>query len=134
MHKHGRSTRIQARRWSVQQMLKQSAKPAGAQREEQFDFVYCAGLFDYLPDPVCRSLLRHFHESLSPGGLLLVTNVDVHSSRHEMEYFLDWHLMYRDTQSMMSLIPGRIGPDQISLLREPAGINVFLEIRKPENG
>jgi len=64
--------------------------------------------------------------------LLLVSNVDTHSSRTEMEYFLEWHLIYRDTKGMLTLVPPQIQPGDVSVLREPSGVNIFLEIRKPE--
>ena len=128
----GRSTRIQLLKRSVQTLLKQSAKSAAGKADEQYDFAYCAGLFDYLPDSICRSLIGYFHNLLAPGGLLLVTNVDTHSSRSEMEYFLEWHLIYRDTRAMLALVPPQIQPGEISVIREPSGINIFLEIRKPE--
>jgi extracellular factor (EF) 3-hydroxypalmitic acid methyl ester biosynthesis protein len=57
--------------------------------------------------------------------------VDTHASRKEMEYFLEWHLIYRNTDAMLALVPPRIERDCVSILREPSGINVFVEIRKP---
>jgi extracellular factor (EF) 3-hydroxypalmitic acid methyl ester biosynthesis protein len=129
--RYGRSTRVQLLKRSVQKLLKESARSAAGKAAEQYDFAYCAGLFDYLPDPVCRCLIGHFYDLLAPGGLLLVTNVDTHSSRTEMEYFLEWHLIYRDTPAMRALVPPQIQPGEVSVLREPSGINIFLEIRKP---
>lgn len=127
-----RSTRIHLLKRSVHQMLKQSAKPAQGQAGEQYDFIYCAGLFDYLSDLVCRNLIGYFYDLLAPGGSLLVTNVDNHPGRNEMEYFLEWHLIYRDTKAMTGLVPARIQPDSVSVVREAAGINILLEIQKPK--
>ncbi len=129
---HGRSTGIELVKRSVQQMLKQSAKVAKGSGGDQYDLIYCAGLFDYLPDPVCRSLIGLFDNLLAPGGVQLVTNVDTHTSRREMEYFLEWHLIYRNTEAMKALLPPRIQPDNVSVFREPSGINIFLEIRNPK--
>jgi extracellular factor (EF) 3-hydroxypalmitic acid methyl ester biosynthesis protein len=127
--RHGRFTKVQLVKRSVQQMLKQAARPG--QGTEQYDFVYCAGLFDYLPDAVCRSLVSYFYDLLAPGGLTLVTNVDAHPSQKEMEYFLEWHLIYRNTRQMHTLVPLQARPEDATVLREPSGINLFLEIRKP---
>jgi extracellular factor (EF) 3-hydroxypalmitic acid methyl ester biosynthesis protein len=129
---HGRSTGIELVKKSVQQVLKQSAKVAKGGAGEQYDLIYCAGLFDYLPDPVCRSLIGLFDNLLAPGGVQLVTNVDTHSSKREMEYFLEWHLTYRNTQQMKALVSSWIQPDNLTVFRESTGINVFLEIRKPK--
>jgi extracellular factor (EF) 3-hydroxypalmitic acid methyl ester biosynthesis protein len=130
--RYGRSTRIRLRKQSVQKILKHSIRSAAGQGDEHYDFAYCAGLFDYLPDSICRTLISYFYDLLTPGGLVLVTNVDTHSSRTEMEYFLEWHLIYRDTQAMRALIPPHIRPCDVSILREPSGVNIFLEVRKPE--
>jgi extracellular factor (EF) 3-hydroxypalmitic acid methyl ester biosynthesis protein len=130
--RYGRSPKIQLLKRSVQKLLKESARSAAGKAVEQYDFAYCAGLFDYLPDSICRSLVSYFYDMLAPGGLLLVSNVDTHSSRTEMEYFLEWHLIYRDTKGMLTLVPPQIQPGDVSVLREPSGVNIFLEIRKPE--
>jgi extracellular factor (EF) 3-hydroxypalmitic acid methyl ester biosynthesis protein len=129
---HGRSTGIQLVKKSVQQMLKQSAKIAKGTESDQYDLIYCAGLFDYLPDPICRSLIGLFDNLLEPGGVQLVTNVVTHPSQREMEYFLEWHLIYRNTEAMKALLSPRIQPENVSVLSEPTGINIFLEIRNPK--
>jgi extracellular factor (EF) 3-hydroxypalmitic acid methyl ester biosynthesis protein len=128
---YGRRTPIATIRQSVQQMLKQSMRSPEGNGGEQFDLAYCAGLFDYLPDSVCRGLIGYFYSLLRPGGLLVVTNVDTHSSRLEMEYFLEWHLIYRDTRQMLELVPASVPQENLRVVREPTGINVCLEIRKP---
>ena len=56
---------------SVQQLLKEAGKTVPRQAENQFDLVYCAGLFDYLPDNVCKRLMNLFYDMVAPGGLLL---------------------------------------------------------------
>jgi len=129
--KYSRSTRIHLLRQPVQQMLKQAAKVRAGNPTLSYDMVYCAGLFDYLTGPICRSLVGYFYDLLTPGGLLLVTNVDSHGSRNEMEYFLEWHLIYRDSHAMRGLIPPRIEPESILVRSEPSGVNIFLELRKP---
>jgi extracellular factor (EF) 3-hydroxypalmitic acid methyl ester biosynthesis protein len=130
---HARRTRVQVLKRSVQMMLKQSGKTANSELGNSFDMVYCAGLFDYLPNPVCRSLIAYFYSLLAPGGLVLVTNVDTHPSRKEMEYFLDWHLIYRDTAELLAIVPSQIAPENVLVERESSGINTFLEIRKPKS-
>jgi extracellular factor (EF) 3-hydroxypalmitic acid methyl ester biosynthesis protein len=128
--RHGRSTRVDIVKRSVQHILKEGSRTVHS-AAQQFDFIYCAGLFDYLPDRVCRKLMEIFYTMLAPGGLMLVTNVDDHRSRGEMECFLEWHLVHRDTQRMTSLAPERCHRDQISLTREDTGINIFMSVRKP---
>jgi extracellular factor (EF) 3-hydroxypalmitic acid methyl ester biosynthesis protein len=131
--RHSRATRIHLVRQPVQQMLKQAAKAgAGKAPAQQYNMVYCAGLFDYLTTPICRSLMGHFYDLVAPGGLLLVTNVDSNPSRNEMEYFLEWHLIYRDSNAMRALVPAQVLPENVLVRSEPSGVNIFLEIRKPK--
>jgi extracellular factor (EF) 3-hydroxypalmitic acid methyl ester biosynthesis protein len=102
----------------------------------QYDFVYCAGLFDYLTDSVCKRLMNYFYDMLAPGGLLLSTNVtDILNRsrpfRYSMEYILDWHLIYREGQAMNKLAPDRAPADTVKVITDDTGVNVFLEIRRP---
>ncbi len=128
--RHRRATRFQVLKRSVQQLLKQGDRAVPGSAADRYDVIYCAGLFDYLSDKVCRKLVDILYEMLAPGGLLLVTNVDEHSSRGEMECFLEWHLVHRNTQQLMTLLPGRVSPDQVSLVRDPTGVNQFMSVRK----
>lgn len=133
------------RRFSRQSSLtfvKQSAQQFVARREDacpkpligRFDLAYCAGLFDYLSDRLCERLLAALYELLRPGGLLIVTNVDDHSARHEMECFLEWHLIYRNQAQLRQLLPGELHPQEVTVRTDASGVNAFMEIRKPEDG
>ena len=116
---------------SVAQLLKGSSQFGKA----EYDFVYCAGLFDYLSDTVCARLMELFYELVAPGGLVLVTNVHVNNpSRGWMEYMVDWNLIYRDARQMTELIPSEVPEDNVHISIESIGVNIFAEIRKPENG
>ena len=53
---------------SVRQIL------AGKVNLGQFDFVYAAGLFDYLSAPVAAALTRRMFEMTKPGGIMLIPN------------------------------------------------------------
>lgn len=74
------------------------------------DFVYAAGLFDYLADALAVRLLAIMFEMLAPGGKLLVANFKPAShGRGYMEAFMDWYLLYRDECDLEQLtaeIPG----------------------------
>lgn len=125
---HGRATGLTLQKKSVQNVLKEGGRP-GPQR---FDVVYCAGLFDYLSDRVCRRLLEIFYDLLAPGGLLIATNVhSANPSRQWMESVMDWHLVYRDEAQFLALAPGRADQARIEVLADPTGVNIFLEVRKP---
>src|SRR5688572_161608 len=72
-HLHGD---IQLTKKSVNQILKEAARSTVRSPESQYDLVYCAGLFDYLTDAICRRLNQVLYDWLAPGGKLITTNVD----------------------------------------------------------
>src|SRR5213078_4929940 len=127
----GRSTRINVQKKSVQRLLREATKPG---QDQKFDFIYCAGLFDYLPDRVCKELISVFYECLAEDVLVLTTNVvDCKPFRHMLEFVLDWHLIYRNTNQGAALLPDRASADSRSTKRDPTTVNLFLEARKPEH-
>jgi extracellular factor (EF) 3-hydroxypalmitic acid methyl ester biosynthesis protein len=96
--------------------------------------VYCAGLLDYLTDPVSKRLLEILYDLVAPNGLLAITQVDESNpSKSWMEYVLDWHLVYRNAQKLVALAPDSARPDLVTVRSVGTGVNVFLEIRKPAN-
>jgi extracellular factor (EF) 3-hydroxypalmitic acid methyl ester biosynthesis protein len=116
---------------SVHQILKDAGKPVAG---DQYDLVYCAGLFDYLSDQVCKRLMNFLYGLVAPGGLLLSTNVsDSNPSRNWMEYVLDWHLIYRNSAQMAAFIPDAAPADSASVLAIGDGVNIALEVRRPEH-
>ncbi|SKA98345.1 Methyltransferase domain-containing protein [Prosthecobacter debontii] len=126
-----RSTEIQFEKRSVHQILKEAGRPNPA-TQGQYDVVYCAGLFDYLSDRICRRLLEIFYDMLAPGGLLIATNVHTSNPwRNWMEYLAEWHLVYRDEEQFLKLAPSRAPAGASSVKAEETGVNIFLEVRKP---
>ena len=78
---------------SVHQVLKERGKQATHQK---YDLVYCAGVFDYLSDRVCKRLMNILYDMLEPAGFLVATNVNTSNpNRNGMEFLLDWHLIHR---------------------------------------
>lgn len=93
-----------------------------------YDMIYCAGLFDYFPDNVCRNLLALYHRWVRPGGLLVATNVHSNNpDRFLMEHLMEWYLIYRDEAQLAALAPK--GTDG-EVFADDTGVNVFLSIRK----
>lgn len=132
MERHSRRTPVQMRKKSVQQILKEAAKPSQS-GGAKYDFVYCAGLFDYLSDRVCKQLVDLFYSWLAPGGLLLVTNVDGTRPFHnKLEFILDWNLIYRNGRQMSALLPDNALADNSSVWSDTTSVNVFFEVRKPD--
>jgi extracellular factor (EF) 3-hydroxypalmitic acid methyl ester biosynthesis protein len=129
--RRGRASKFEFVKKSVHHLIKESVRGARTAQTGQFDLVYCAGLFDYLTDEVCRRLMNLMYDWLAPGGLLLATNVETGNPlRYGMEHLLDWHLVYRNGGDML-----RIAPDapaaEVQPTIEKTSFNVFLEVRKP---
>jgi extracellular factor (EF) 3-hydroxypalmitic acid methyl ester biosynthesis protein len=132
--RYGRRTVIQVQKRSVQHVLKESVKPAPGAGGKHYDLIYCAGLFDYLPDRTCRQLMNIFYDWLAPGGLVAGTNVDACKPfRHMLEFVLDWHLIYRNRNTAEGLLPGRAGAEAKTIKTDLTGVNVFLEARKSDH-
>jgi extracellular factor (EF) 3-hydroxypalmitic acid methyl ester biosynthesis protein len=130
--RHGRRAAIQVQKKSVQHVLKEGSKPVVGAGKNRYDLVYCAGLFDYLPDRTCRQLMNIFHDWTEPGGLVVATNVDdSRPFRHMLEFVLDWHLIYRNESKAAALLPEAAAPETLTIRKDPTGVNLFVEVRKP---
>ena len=130
--KNGRQTQLRFIKKSVAQLLKSEGKITNRTFEQQYEFVYCAGLFDYLTDAVCREFMNVLYNMVAPGGLLVATNVDVcNPIKHWLSYVLEWPLIYRNHADMMALTPEKAGRDVSRVVSDPTGVNIYLEVRKP---
>lgn len=124
----GRETNVRYFQRSVHQLLR-SATQGGDEDFSQYDIVYCAGLFDYLSQRVCKRLVELFCTMVRPGGRVLVTNVAASNPRKAwMEYVMEWNLIYRDEKDMADLIPDNIPIASSSIVGDSTGVNLFLEI------
>lgn len=112
---------------SVRQIL------AGKLNPGQFDFVYAAGLFDYLSAPVAAALTRRMFEMTKPGGLLLIPNfLATVRDRGYMEAFMDWRLIYRNHDDMKALAAA-LPQDSVQesvVFDDDDGAITFLLVRK----
>lgn len=92
-------TCIEAVDGSVRSIL---AKP---DRLGRFDFVYAAGLYDYLSHKVSVRLTRACLQMLKPGGTFLFANFseDIGVDGY-METFMNWALLLRSEADMWSII------------------------------
>jgi extracellular factor (EF) 3-hydroxypalmitic acid methyl ester biosynthesis protein len=129
--RYNRRTSVSYLPKSVSQILRDSRRAHEAFISERYDLVYCAGLFDYLSDRVCRRMLEILYDLVAPGGLLIATNVAAHNpARNMMEYVGAWNLIHRDASQLASLRPSSEGEFRIT--SEQTSMNLFLELRKPE--
>jgi extracellular factor (EF) 3-hydroxypalmitic acid methyl ester biosynthesis protein len=116
---------------SIHELLREARRPEEGE-PARYDLVYCAGLYDYLTDRVCKLLTRLFYSLLTPGGLVVITNVHpANPVRHYMDFLVEWHLEYRDTAQLLNVAQGLGAPRGYT---DSTGVNVFVETRRPESG
>jgi hypothetical protein len=72
------------------------------------DLIYSVGLLDYLNNRRAMSLTRRLFNSLAPGGLLIIGNMNdtPMNTIWPMELVTDWSLHYRDEAQMLSWAQG----------------------------
>lgn len=83
---------------------------AGRHDFGKFDFVYAAGLYDYLNDKVSIKLTQRCLEMLKPNGVFLFANfaTDIMVDGY-METFMNWALLLRSEADMWRIINGSVG-------------------------
>jgi chemotaxis methyl-accepting protein methylase len=98
------------------------------------DFIYTAGLFDYLSSRASSRLIQKLYSFLKPGGTLIIGNFGEHNpQRFIMEFGGEWFLIYRSEEDFKVLAQGLPGDPHLSVEKEPEGVNLFLTIIKPED-
>lgn len=127
METSGRKPTLQFIQKSIDELLKDVHQQPTAFLPA-YDLIYCAGLFDYFPDNVCRNLVQLYHRWVRPGGLLVTTNVHpINPDRFTMEHLLEWYLIYRDEKQMATLAPAGTSAE---VFADETGVNVFMTIRR----
>jgi extracellular factor (EF) 3-hydroxypalmitic acid methyl ester biosynthesis protein len=127
---YGHRVRVETQRVSVYQLLRRGAFRDKNALDGKYDLIYCTGLFDYLPNETCRSLVQLFHSSLEPDGLVVVANMkDEKPFRYFIEFVLDWHLIYRDTNVLSTFAP-KCALDTSRVEAEDTSVNLFLHVRR----
>lgn len=76
-----------------------------AQKLGTFDFIYAAGLYDYLAESVAVRLTERCLQMLKPGGKFLLANFakDIGVEGY-METFMNWPLIWRTNEDVQSII------------------------------
>jgi extracellular factor (EF) 3-hydroxypalmitic acid methyl ester biosynthesis protein len=133
--RHGRSPSLHLIKKSVNQILKEAGKQFNRSADTQYDFVYCAGLFDYLSDQLCQRVSEILYEWVAPGGLFVSTNVDSSNPRRlTMDFIMEWHLIYRNGIQLAALKPSAVKAGDFTVKADTTGVNVYFEARKPSHG
>lgn len=117
---------VEAKRASVKLFL------SNAPPSERFNFIYVAGLYDYLDEALAQRITEKLFDMLRPGGRLLIGNYtpDTDDAGY-MEAYMGWHLIYRDAQAMHRLA-ATISASRISdvgIVPDSTGAVIYLDLR-----
>jgi extracellular factor (EF) 3-hydroxypalmitic acid methyl ester biosynthesis protein len=94
----------------------------------EFDLIYSAGLYDYLPDLLARRLTARLLQMLRPGGRLVIANfVPGGSGRGYMELFMDWTLVLR-SEATLAEMARTAGAAQVNTFHDPHRNVVYAEL------
>jgi hypothetical protein len=118
---------VEAVQGSVRQILTGKLNPG------RFDFVYAAGLFDYLNASAAIALARRMFEMTNPGGMMLIPNFLAGArDRGYMESFMDWRLIYRDHADMQAMADALPSTDvnECHIFDDPDDTITFLLVTK----
>lgn len=104
------------------------------QSKKKYDLIWSAGLFDYFEDKVFVFLLKKLGAMVAEGGEIVIGNFSpLNPSRPYMELF-EWHLHHRSPTTLKALaVSAGFSADQISVGKEPTGVNLFLHIKPVSN-
>lgn len=99
---------------------------------QTFDFIYSAGLFDYLEPRVASKLIQSLYRNLDESGHMLIPNFAPGLlEQGYMETYMDWKLIYRTEEEMMELAElAGISADKVSLYRDPMFNVIYMKIVK----
>ena len=100
---------------------------------KKYDLIWSAGLFDYFNDKVFIHVLKNLEKMVAEGGEIIIGNFStLNPSRPYMELF-EWNLHHRSPHSLIGLaIAAGFSAEQISVEKEPTGVNLFLHIKQKE--
>lgn len=94
-------------------------------------FIYSAGFFDYLSDPVARQVAETCFRLVEPGGRVLFGNAARRPDVHWVpEFVLDWRLLYRTEEDVRALFPDTADANTIELVSDSSDSWHFLEARR----
>ncbi|MDH3584503.1 MAG: hypothetical protein OER86_09835 [Phycisphaerae bacterium] len=108
------------------------ANPARWEPSRKVALAWCPGLFDYFSDPQFHRQVERLFGFVEAGGELVIGNFSPDDpTRPYMELVGDWHLQHRGGEQLQSLAESAVGgAGDIQIGREPAGVNLFLHVRR----
>ncbi|MEK6235814.1 MAG: class I SAM-dependent methyltransferase [Planctomycetales bacterium] len=116
----------------VRENLFRLPKRKSAALLQSADFISCTGFFDYLTDEIAAQHLKTYWDALADGGAISLGNFAPQcSSRVYLEWFADWHLIYRTPEQMDQMAEAAgIPPSRREVGAERLGVDLFLSASK----
>jgi SAM-dependent methyltransferase len=97
-------------------------------RSHRYDFIYVAGLYDYLDDGAARLVTSTLMDLLRPGGRLLIGNFAPETrDAGYMEAFMGWRLIYRDVAALRRLAAGS-EQTTAAIVPDTTGAVIYLDL------
>ena len=99
--------------------------------EQKYDLVYCAGLYDYLSDRLCRSVTDYLYSLTKPGGKVLVSNyAPPNPLKNFMEYVLDWELIHRSVDDFHAIMKKTGAKESYHIETDATGTELYAIARR----
>lgn len=90
-----------------------------------FDYIFSAGLYDYLSDIIAKKLTHFLTKNLKPNGYLEIGNFTKFPIGFFADIASDWKLILRGKQEIEKFIPAGFKSDYFQI-----GDQTFVSIRK----
>lgn len=114
---------------AVKQII-EDAPEAELLKSIDFDFVYTAGLYDYLTQPVAQILTKNILQLVKERGHMVIGNFHPNNPTKTIsELVADWKLIHRNEKDMEGLV-ALSSYQKINIHHDPERIDLFLEIDK----
>lgn len=99
--------------------------------KKNYDLIWSAGLFDYFNDDIFMRLVRRFLNNVKPGGELVIGNFCTSNPDIDYMRLLNWNLYHRSAADLVILVMQcDVLPGNITIEKEPEGVNLFIRIKK----
>ncbi|MGD0711084.1 MAG: class I SAM-dependent methyltransferase [Bacteroidales bacterium] len=98
--------------------------------EKKYDFIWAAGLFDYLNEEIFIKILNRLISNTNKGGEIVIGNLKVTNPTRYYMLILQWIVIHRTENQMKELAKAAGASDeQIYIFTEQLGVNMFLHIQ-----
>ena len=101
----------------------------GSVNPGSFDYIYSAGLYDYLDDEIGRRLLQTLVGMIRPGGRIMIVNFLPNlPTLGYMEAAMDWWMVYRPVEQLHALADNLPGAKSSRVTTDPLKHLNYLEV------